>query len=450
MIIILIMIMFSVQCYDTDGQDSVNVIHRKVHRKVARKVHHRVHPLQSRISKANKSAYYLKPTKIDSSSVLTQKKFLPIYSESDNIDRKTPVQSKSLFSFEKLNFFFWIILALNLFFLISLGILFIVLLIRRSLDGYFRFKRSKCLDRYRDFITGWLYDEQTGHIPETLMNEFKEKVYREVFTTEVLSLHTNLTGESAAKLVELYHLAGLKAYSIKKACHPFMHIKAKGFRELAQMEIKEGNAIISKYLNSRNTILCVEAQLAWIQLNPDNPLSFYDDPNAQLTEWGQLNSLIALRKIEKIQDFGRWIGSLNKSVALVALKMSGIYKQFEHIDLVASRLSDPDSEIRHEAIITLGKMAIPSHNRALQDLFPKEELSNKTEIIHSLTMMSDIFNIPFFVDVLLNEKSVNLRILSAKGLVSLDPAGTNRLDSLFLESDPELKKIIIHAKDDRI
>ncbi len=446
MIIILTMTLFSVLCYDTDGQNSVNASRRKVSRKVARKVH----PPQSRVSKPNESAYYLNSSKIDSALDKTQKKYLPLYSESDNVDRKTPVKSKSLFSFEKLSFFFWIILALNLFFLFSLGILFIVLLIRRSLDGYFRFKRSKCLDRYRDFITGWLYDEQTGQFPETLLSELKDRVYREVFTTELLSLHTNLTGESAVKLVELYHMAGLKAYSIKKACHPLMHIKAKGFRELAQMEIKEGNAIISKYLNSRNTILCVEAQLAWIQLNPDNPLSFYDDPNAQLTEWGQLNSLIALKKIEKIQDFGRWISSPNKSVAIVALKMSGIYKQFEHIDLVANRLNDPDSEIRHEAIITLGKMAIPSQSQVLQQLFPNEELANKTEIIRSLTMMSDTFNIPFFVNVLLNEKSVNLRILSAKGLVSLDPIGTNSVNSLFLEADSELKKIIIHAKDDRI
>jgi hypothetical protein len=440
------MIMFSVQCYDTDGQNSVSVSHRKVHRKVSRKVH----PPPSRVSKPNESAYYLNSSKIDSSLDKTQKKFLPLYSESDNINRKSPLQSKSLFSFEKLSFFFWIIVVLNLFFLISLVVLFIVLLIRRSLEGYLLFKRNKCLDRYRDFITGWLYDEQTGHIPETLLSELKDRVYREVFTTELLSLHTNLTGESAAKLVELYHLAGLKAYSIKKACHPWMHVKAKGFRELAQMEIKEGNAIILKYLNSKNTILCVEAQLAWIQLNPDNPLSFYDDPKAQLTEWGQLNSLIALKKIEKIQDFGRWISSPNKSVAIVALKMSGIYKEFEHIDLVANRLNDPDSEIRHEAIITLGKMAIPSQSQVLQQLFPKEELANKTEIIRSLTMMSDTFNIPFFENVLLNEKSVNLRILSAKGLVSLDPAGANRLNSLFLEADSELKKIIIHAKDDRI
>jgi hypothetical protein len=208
--------------------------------------------------------------------------------------------------------------------------------------------------------------------------------------------------------------------------------------------------MIFKYLNSGNVTLSIEAQLAWIQLNPDDPLSFYDDPNVKLTEWGQLNLLLALKKSGRIPDFGRWLKSMSKSVSLFALKMAGIYKQFDNVDLVTQRLDDNDRDIRREAICALGKMALPSHTTVLQQLFPKEELENKIEIIRSLIMMSEFSSIPFFEEVLLNETDINLRILSAKGLVSLGDIGKEKLDSIFLEADPILKKIIIHAKDNRI
>jgi len=190
--------------------------------------------------------------------------------------------------------------------------------------------------------------------------------------------------------------------------------------------------------------------LAWIQLNPDDPLSFYDDPNVKLTQWGQLNLLLALKKGGRIPDFGRWLTSVGKSVSLFALRMAGNYKQFENVELVTQRLNDEDPEIRCEAICALGKMAIPSKASALQQLFPNEALDNKTEILRSLIMMSEISNATFFEETLLNETDVNIRILSAKGLVSLGNAGTSRLNTLLLNADEMLKKIIIHAKDNRI
>jgi len=352
--------------------------------------------------------------------------------------------------YSKANYLIKIILFLNLFFLASVISMIIVILNRRLKDSYVDFKRSKCQDRYRDFITDWLYEEHTSFVPESLLQELRDWVNRDVFTSELLSLHANLTGDSADKLVELFNLAGLKKYSIRKASHSSWNVKAKGFRELAQMKIEEESKLISKYLNSENEVLRIEAQMAWIQLNPNDPLSFCDDPEVNLTEWGLLNSLVALKKIDTVPDFRRWLSSANMSVALFALKMSGVFKQFDNIDLVTQRLDDTDLDIRHEAICALGKMAVPSPGNRLRQLFLTEGPENKTEIIRSLIMMSDSSNVPFFEEVLLTETEISLRILSARGLVSLDSIGEERVNLLYEEADPVLKTIIIHAKDDRI
>ncbi len=376
--------------------------------------------------------------------------YLPLLSESVVADNKQSFYEIFLHFYSKANYLIKTILFLNLFFLASVISMLIVILNRRLKDSYIDFRRSKCQDRYRDFITDWLYEEHTSFVPESLLLELRDWVNRDVFTSELLSLHANLTGDSADKLVELFQLAGLKKYSIRKASHSSWNVKAKGFRELAQMKIKEESKLISKYLNSGNEVLRIEAQMAWIQLNPNDPLSFCDDPEVNLTEWGLLNSLVALKKIDAVPDFRRWLSSSNKSVALFALKMSGVFKQFDNIDLVTHRLDDIDLDIRHEAICALGKMAVPSPGNGLRQLFLTEGSENKTEIIRSLIMMSDSSNIPFFEEVLLTETEISLRILSARGLVSLDSVGEDRVNSLYKEGDPVLKTIIIHAKDERI
>ena len=386
----------------------------------------------------------------DSMQLTGQSAFLQLYSEPVEKDRERTFYDTILFYFHKSNFLFRIILLLNLVFILSVIFLSFVIYIRRLLDGFDALKEEECKERYRDFITDWLYEEPRESVPDALKNELKDKIYREVFASELLMLHANLTGESAGKLVGLFHLAGLKQYTIHKAHDSRWHIKAKGFRELAQMKITEENSLIKRYLNSPNDVLRIEAQLAWIQLNPDDPLAFYDDPLIQLTEWGQLNTLVSLKKIEKIPDFGRWLQSSTRSVVIFALRMSGILKTFGNVELISQRLHDPDHDIRYEAIIALGKMAVTSPVNELRQLFAKEVPENKTELLRSLTIITDDTNVPFFEQVLLDEPDLNLRILATKGLVLLGTVGAERVDLLYGKADPELKKIIIHAKDNRI
>jgi len=396
------------------------------------------------------SVNFTRKTSTDSVVLSSNKGYLPLLSESVEVSNNLSFFGKVLNSYTLSNYLFKIVVLLNLFFILSVVTLLLMIFYRRLKSSYINFKKSNCLDRYRDFITDWLYKEQPQIVPLFLLVELKDRVNREVFTSELLSLHSNLTGDSADKLVELFHLTGLKKYSIRKASNSSWFIKAKGFRELAQMKIEEERGLISKYLNSSNSVLRIEAQMAWIQLNPNEPLSFLSNPNVKLTDWGLLNSLLALKKNDVVPDFGQWLSSLNKGVTLFAIKMSGVFKQFDNVEMVAMRLEDSDLDIRQEAIHALGEMALPSPGYKLRQLFPSEGLLNKKEIIRSLIMMSDSSNIPFFETVLLNEQDINLRILAAKAMVSFNGICDDTLNFMLRDADPLLTSIIIHAKDKRI
>jgi hypothetical protein len=348
------------------------------------------------------------------------------------------------------NYLYKAVLFLSLLFLSTTIILAFVILITRIYKSFNRRKLNKCREKCIDFIAEWAYSDRKENIPEPILKNLKNTKKRDMFTNELLSLHSNLVGESASKLVSLFHITGLKKYSIRKI-HSFRwHIKAKGFAELVQMNIKDGNSHIAKYLYSKNENLRVEAQLAWLELNTEDPVSFFSNPRTELSDWWQLKALISLKKLENIPDFGKWLEVPSRSVVQFSLRMCGIFKQFENIELVANKLNDKDVILRYEAIRALGKMALPLPIIPLQRLYHSEKTTNKAEIIKTLTMISDNLNLDFFEEVLINETNINLRLLCAKGLYSLGSSGIERLDLLLSGTDDLLKNIIYHSKDERI
>ena len=376
--------------------------------------------------------------------------YLPVMSETRQNNSGTSLYKLVDFYYNKSNILFRIILFLNLFFLSSAVILILLIFIKRNKSDYVIYKGKKCQDRYSTFITQWIYENHQNSVPVSLIKELKGSIRRNVFTSELLSLHDNLSGESAVQLEELFVKAGLEKYAIKKINSPFWHVKAKGFRELAQMKISSENHLISKYLNSKNLMLRLEAMLAWIQLNPEDPLSYFDDPKIQFTEWGQINSLNALKRIGSDSDFGRLMQSSNKSAVVFALKMAGIFKQFDTAELVIEKLYDSDEEIRREAIIAFGMMELPGSNISLKEIYYGEEAANKTEILNSMILSEDQQNAPFFEGILCYGTDVKIRILAAKGLVKLGKKSEKVLESILRQADTSLKLIIMHAKDNRI
>lgn len=375
---------------------------------------------------------------------------LPLLSEIFKDEPRIPIIENMVSCYRGSNFFLQAFMIVNILFVISSISVILLIISIRVVKRMKRKKIDECQPRYLDFITKWAYDENNSINFNSLQFEMKNKINREVFTNQLLTLHSNLIGESADRLVVLFHKAGLKKYSIKKIHSLYWYYVVKGLKELVQMKIFDQNTYISKYLNSRNDELRIETRLAWIELNPENPIGFLNVTTIPLTEWGQLISLISLKKIDNIPDFGRWIESKNESVSIYAIKMVGILKQFENMNLLIKQLECLNERIRFQAIATLGKMAIPSPIADLQHLYHTENLKNKAEIIKSLIDISDSKNISFFRDSLISEEDKYLRILSAKGLTSLGSAGMEVIDSLEIDADAILSRILMHAKDTRI
>jgi LysM repeat protein len=379
--------------------------------------------------------------------------YFSIFSDNRGVVTQNQTTSliRNLFNyFKKSHLLLKVIIIMVLFYLFSVITLFLFITLRRIYTNTIKKKKSFYTNRYSSIITEYLYAEPEDWQMEILKKELENRLAREVFLSLLLSLKANFTGESSERLTTLYLRLHLKEYSIRKVHHSGWHIKAKGFRELSAMNITDINNEIALYLNHRNIMLRVEARIAWIKLNPDDRLNFLNNPNIQLTEWGQLNAFLTLKNGNFEQDFAEWLSSRNRKVACYALKMTGILKQIDNIKLVIKRLDDDDELIRREAIVALGKFEMKEAVPKLTAKFPNESLINKCKILRALISISDTSTIGLFKEVLTTEINFDIQLLAAKGLFSMGHDGKEFMNKISLTADHTLKSIIKHASDTRI
>ncbi len=137
-----------------------------------------------------------------------------------------------------------------------------------------------------DFLFSDNNKKELDQIRQVAHSEFNRKI----LINNMIDLSINLSGDVKEKLRSLYLQLKLDQDSINKIYHSKWHIQIKGFRELAFMNITEANNRIKQALKSKNHILRMEAQLALIRLNKNDPFGFLDYLQYPFTLWEQLNA----------------------------------------------------------------------------------------------------------------------------------------------------------------
>ncbi len=352
-----------------------------------------------------------------------------------------------------------LLVAIIFYLLISLVMLLIFIVVNRTIKTRQRVEAEKIKQTYQEELTNFLFDEESQVFEFT---GIKHAFNREIFINELLSLHNNLFGESAKRLGDLYFNLELYKDSLKKIDSRQWAVKAKGFRELAQMDVKDAGRKIEKYVNSHNNILRIESQIAMVRLNEDNPLFFFDDLKHELSEWEQINILDALlyHKIN-IDSFERWMNNPNDSVVIFAIKMAGFFKHIQSWPRVLELLEHSNPDIRREAIKTLDLFEIAENATPFMKTYLKEcrlgEMNNdayfnlnmdrnRLAAIEALRSVATINELPFFEQVLHTEKDFTILKKTVEILSAITPGGPETLNRVYEKSDPVVRRIIENQK----
>lgn len=343
-----------------------------------------------------------------------------------------------------------ILIIMTIFFLLSIVALFSFVLSKRTYEMVMNNKKAAIKARYSEFLARYLYSDEEYELPEHMLKQMQDKFSREIFMDLLLDLHSNISGEISDKLIGLYNSLGLKKYSIAKVHSRNWHIKAHGFRELAQMNVTEANHEIFKYINHKNIILRIESELALVKLHLDYPLHFLENLTYKFTDWGQINmyDTFVFHNIE-LPSFKGVLDSNNESVIIFSLRMIGLYRQKDAFKDVLVLLNHESEVVRENAIFALKHLRMPESLSYLRDIFEKETHSNKILILETMIILHDRSNLNFLVHTM-HMADFNIRLEAAISLHRIGADGDRILDDLLVDANREMLRIITHAKDDRI
>ena len=326
-------------------------------------------------------------------------------------------------------------------------LLVIILLNRRRMERRERLNQY-LLENYQQLIINYLY----GEADTEMFRQIASNTYnRQVLIDQMKDVSVNLKGDSWEKLRSLYLDLGLDYDSVRKAHARRWHIKVKGFRELAFMNIKEANEEIYKCLNSHNEILRMEAQIALVRLSDDNPFEFLYHLQRPFSLWEQitLHELIVMHSIE-VPLFSKWINSPNDSVVMFALRMIREFNQTETEGEVRKALEHPNEEIRELAIQVAGDLKMETTRGLMKRMYKNEDYTNSLEILRSLGKMPDESFLGFLKLVLDKEDDVQLQIEATKAIENMGEVGIKELVKLMKSEYKNYNIIIRHVLDRRI
>ncbi|MCA1756631.1 MAG: HEAT repeat domain-containing protein [Bacteroidales bacterium] len=328
-----------------------------------------------------------------------------------------------------------------------MSLLVFILLNRRRME-----RRAKLyqylLEAYQGLIIEYLYGEaDAGRFREIASSRYR----RQVLIDQMKDVAVNLKGESWLRLRELYLELGLDADSIRKAHSRPWHIKVKGFRELAFMNIPDANDVIFSALNSGNEVLRMEAQIALVRLSDYDPFEFLNHMKQPLSLWEQisLHELIVQHSLE-VPLFSKWFTSENYTVVMFALRMIREFRQYETEEDVKKIMSHDSPEVRGLAIEVAGDLNMESARKVMKRMYKHEEYNNSLEILKSMGKMPHVSMLSFLKLVLDKEDDVQLQIEATKAIENIGEEGVKALVKLMKSEYKNYNIIIRHVLDRRI
>ena len=317
-------------------------------------------------------------------------------------------------------------------------------------------------DRLKEQFESLLFDYLTSTQKESIYKEIaRASMYnynREILIYQMRELSKSMSmmnmggnDESKIQLRELYHRMHLDKDSIRKIYSSKWHIQIKGFRELAFMDVTEANVKLRQALKSRNNILRMEAQLALVRLNNDDPFGFLDHLTHPFTLWEQLNvhELIMVHNLP-VPQFSRWTDSSNSTVVKFSLRMIQVFKQQQAAPQVAECLRHKERDIRHMAIFVCGEIQLRETLMQLKHMYKDEDNANCLAIVQAMGKMPDEMMLNFLKLVLDKEDDVQLQIESAKAISKMGEVGIAALVKLMKSEYKNYQIIIRHILDKRI
>ncbi|MCL6524342.1 MAG: HEAT repeat domain-containing protein [Thermoflavifilum sp.] len=271
---------------------------------------------------------------------------------------------------------------------------------------------------------------------------------RQVLIDVVMYYHKNFAGKTAQILRRLYIQLRLDKISYRKLRSWRWNKKIEGLHELAEMQLQVPEVIMLELTTSRNRVLRMEAQAAYIRLSKNEPFKFFDHLKENLLAWEQLFLFEVITHTPglNIPSFSRWLNySDNKDLMLFCLKLIVHFNQFNSISSVIKLLDHRDARIREAAIDALGQLdAIDAEDQLIR-MYVDQPTFCQVAIIRALGRIRSGRYIDFLREEFLRSQDYAVRKEAARAIIA--HGDESLIESLLLHAPEDRKRTLEHCLD---
>ncbi len=310
---------------------------------------------------------------------------------------------------------------------------------------------KKLEEEIQNLLAEYLFNPDMEISALNQMKNISSSFKRNILIQEIMRLSLDMSGEALENLRTLFFSASLDKDSLRKLRDRRWHIKVKGCRELTRMKAFKSKDEIEKMLNSKNEIVRMEAQIAMIELNEDNPYYFLDKLTKPFLGWEHLNVQVLIqRNGYEVPDFNKWLRVSNETVVLFAIEMIRIYKQISNAPRLVNFFEHPNLKIRAEAIRAVGEVGYVDCLPDLRRIYNYSDEEFKSLILKTMQILPDDNNKDFLKNILEGRYHKRFKLDAAKAMAALGVRGQIELKKFAQSGDEELVSIVNHVFDKRI
>lgn len=261
-------------------------------------------------------------------------------------------------------------------------------------------RTTQLKDKCQELIAELLFNEKLT--PESELTEqyfLNNRVRKQLFLGELLSLHKNLQGEFANTIEQYYISKGFDKISYKKLKSEKTYNILQGLDELVEMKNLDSIKIFENLLHQTiDYTLKNYLMIAIIKLDPENGLWGLFGFDNYLTDWLQLRIIKILdeHKFTNPPPLSKWIDK-GGSFAIFGCRLTAYTKAEKDIPLLRKLINKSDNTLKIEVIRTLGTLEAQEVNDELIKIYFHENHLIKVAILNTLGIFRNPNNFNFFV-----------------------------------------------------
>lgn len=244
------------------------------------------------------------------------------------------------------------------------------------------------------------------------------KLFSQALIKTLVHFKLNLSGATVEIINSAYSWLGLKEFVLQKLKSSLWFVRTEGLNEIQEMNDTSSLPDIQSMTADPNIDVRVTAYAALIKLKTDDCFSFLGQESDQLTAWHQIFLLDAISKVPNVQlpDFTVYLDTENKSIIMLCLKAITHYKRFETVPKLIELLSHTDDEVRNQVIWTLGMLNAEEAEDKLKEIYPNEDIENKSQILLALGNIASGDSIDFIAQQFLKNEDHQLLKSAAEAM----------------------------------